>query len=105
MKQTLFSATKGTGTQYDKVIEQEPHLKKIAEKSVSDSFDELIVKWYMKTGIYCKMDINQFLDSPYKYLKLVTKELDKKLENYSEEIIDYNHFGIMVALSKLFGGK
>lgn len=70
----------------------------------ADPFDELFVKWYMKTGLFCKMDYVTFINQPYLAMKAITKEIDKRLES-QDSILNYEHLALLLALAKLFGSK
>lgn len=107
MKKTLFSASGGTGTYYERVITEEPHLKDVAspvsDENLSEVINKLYVKWYLKTGLFCKMDYVTFLNQPYLAMKEITKEIDRRIEDHEDEILNYEHLALMLALSKLFG--
>lgn len=83
-----------------------PVYKPMVEKKDpnADPFDELFVKWYMKTGLFCKMDYVTFINQPYLAMKAVTKEIDKRLEG-QDSILNYEHLALLLALAKLFGSK
>jgi hypothetical protein len=45
------------------------------------------------------------LATPYPVTKALKLDLDKKMENMKETVLDYNHLGILLALARLFGGS
>lgn len=110
MKELLFSATKKSGKLYKKVVEQEPHLINIPDEvpdvaKIEKDFQELTIKWYMKTGTYCKMSPKEFYeDTPYWLLKGITEEIDDRIKNYKKDILSYEHLALLLAMSKAFGG-
>lgn len=101
-KNLLFSADKGAGSNYDAVIKEQPELKKEVKENV---LDELFVKWYLKTGTFCKMDYVTFMNQPYFAMKAITKEIDSRLDNHENSILNYEHLALLMALAKLFGGS
>lgn len=76
----------------------------VKESPSEDPFEDLFVKWYMKTGLFCKMDYVTFINQPYLAMKAITKELDKRLES-QDSILNYEHLALLLALAKLFGSK
>lgn len=111
MKELLFSASKKSGALYEKVIEKEPHLTNILDDipdidKVEKDFQELTIKWYMKTGTYCKMSPREFYEeTPYWLLKGITEEIDERIKNHKKDILNYEHLALLLALAKAFGGK
>ena len=106
-KKVLFDASSRSGENFDKVLKKEPEIKTYLEqkKELEDNFNELVASWYMKTGVYCNMSPNEFLDTEYALLKAITKEIDYKIQNYDTEIINYYHLALLAAASKILGGK
>lgn len=100
-KNLLYSADKQSGRYYEEVVKERPELKQEAKE---DPFDELFVNWYLKTGLFCKMDFVTFMNQPYWAMKEITKQIDKRLENPGEQVLNYEHLALLLALAKLFGG-
>lgn len=101
MKKLLYSADKQAGSFYDEVVKETPALK---QESKEDPFDELFINWYLKTGLFCKMDFNTFMNQPYWAMKAVTKKIDERLDSSGDQVLNYEHLALLLALSKLFGG-
>lgn len=100
MKQNIYSSSVPPRDYGESFLNKPREL----QKSDEDPFDELFVKWYMKTGLFCKMDYITFINQPYLAMKAVTKEIDKRLES-DNAVLNYEHLALLMALAKLFGSK
>ena len=107
-KEVLFSAQTQEGTYFQEVLKAEPEIKDYIRKrqqELAESFDDLFVKWYMKTGLFCKMTCNEFLDQPYWMMKAITKEIDRRLDDHKHEILNYEHLAVLLGLARAFGSN
>ena len=89
-----------------------------AEKSDLSEKEQYDIQEYLKVGLFCGWNWNEYLDTPPWVIEAISKEIDKRLAQYNKSKgigvddgkpklmpLNFMHLSLLLALSSLFGSE
>mgnify|MGYP001588489567 CR=1 FL=1 len=92
-------------------VEKEEESSKVAlvKEYSLDPFDEYYAETYLRVGLFCGWNWNEFMETPQWVVDYIDGEIVRRFstndpKNNKPEPLNYFHSALILALGRLFGG-